>query len=202
MTWNPFKQKSGDEQAQTPIETDDSDQGKGRPTPKRKEAQSQNLRPLVPQDRQASAKAAKARIRERQNVEYEAMRTGDTAHMPKAERIAWRVYIRDYVDARFNLGEFFIPVAFGILICSMLVTLVYPALSVPLLILMYVYLIAVIVDVAIMWRKLRKKLLDKYGDVAVGKGSRSGTYAWSRAIQLRRWRMPKPRHPKRGVWPK
>ena len=36
--------------------------GKGRPTPKRKDAQAQNLRPLVPKDRDASRKAAKARI--------------------------------------------------------------------------------------------------------------------------------------------
>ena len=46
--------------------------GKGRPTPKRKDAQAQNLRPLVPKDREASRKAAKARMRERENAEYDA----------------------------------------------------------------------------------------------------------------------------------
>ena len=89
--------------------------GKGRPTPKRKDAQAQNLRPLVPKDREASRKAAKARMRERENAEYDAMQRGDINHMPKSERLPWRIYIRDYVDARFNLGEFFIPVAFIIL---------------------------------------------------------------------------------------
>ena len=79
--------------------------GKGRPTPKRKDAQAQNLRPLVPKDRDASRKAAKARIRERENAEYDAMQSGDINHMPKSERLPWRIYIRDYVDARFNLGE-------------------------------------------------------------------------------------------------
>ena len=88
--------------------------GKGRPTPKRKDAQAQNLRPLVPKDREASRKAAKARMRERENAEYDAMQKGDINHMPKSERLPWRIYIRDYVDARFNLGEFFIPVAFVI----------------------------------------------------------------------------------------
>ncbi len=33
------------------------------------------------------------------------MQKGDINHMPKAERLPWRIYIRDYVDARFNLGE-------------------------------------------------------------------------------------------------
>ena len=53
-----------------------------------------------------------------------------------------------------------------------------------------------------MWRKLKKKLIEKYGEASVAKGSRSASYAWSRAIQVRRWRLPKPRSPKRGNWPK
>ncbi len=53
--------------------------GKGRPT-KRKDAQAQNLRPLVPKDREASRKAAKARMRERENAEYDAMQSGDINH--------------------------------------------------------------------------------------------------------------------------
>lgn len=167
-----------------------------------KQAQARNLRPLVPPDRKASAKAAKERIRKREDEEYEAMRTGDINHMPKAERLPWRVYIRDYVDARRNLGEFFIPVAFVMLLGSILVTTIAPQLSVPMMILLYVYLIAVIIDVAVMWRKLKKKLIEKYGESSVAKGSRSASYAWSRAIQVRRWRLPKPRSPKRGNWPK
>ena len=62
--------------------------GKGRPTPKRKDAQAQNLRPLVPKDREASRKAAKARMRERENAEYDAMQKGDINHMPKSERFS------------------------------------------------------------------------------------------------------------------
>ena len=204
MTWNPFKKQ---DEAQVPVEESakaarpEPTAGKGHATPKRKDAQEQNLRPLVPKDRKASAKAAKARQREKENAEYEAMRTGDINHMPKAERLPWRMYIRDYVDARFNLGEFFIPVAFGILILSMVVTFFAPMLSLPLMLLLYVYLFAAIIDVVIMWRKLKKKLIEKFGERSVAKGMRSGSYAWSRAIQLRRWRLPKPKYPKRGHWP-
>ena len=204
MTWNPFKKK---EEAQVPVEqapkkAANPSEKKGRPTPKMKQAQAAGIRPLVPVDRKASAKAAKERIRKREDEEYEAMRTGDINHMPKAERLPWRVYIRDYVDARRNLGEFFIPVAFVMLLGSILVTTIAPQLSVPMMILLYVYLIAVIIDVAVMWRKLKKKLIEKYGEASVAKGSRSASYAWSRAIQVRRWRLPKPRSPKRGNWPK
>lgn len=192
-----------EETTQEPVETKvaETTSGKGHPTPKRKDAQAQNLRPLVPKDREASRKAAKARMRERENAEYDAMQKGDINHMPKAERLPWRIYIRDYVDARFNLGEFFIPVAFVILIGSIFVTYQWPALALPLMVLMYVYLFAVIIDVVIMWRKLKKKLIEKFGEQSVAKGMRSGSYAWSRAIQMRRWRLPKPRYLKRGHWP-
>ena len=106
MTWNPFKKK---EEAQAPVEqapkkAANPSEKKGRPTPKMKQAQAAGIRPLVPVDRKASAKAANARLREKENAEYEAMQKGDINHMPKAERLPWRIYIRDYVDARFNLG--------------------------------------------------------------------------------------------------
>lgn len=186
----------------------DEQGGKGRPTPKRKEAQAKNIRPLVPKDSAAQRKAAKQRMRERENREYEAMRTGDLQNMPKAERLPWRVYVRDYVDARFNIGEFFIPVALVILVLSVIVTAF--ARQIPysiqitliLMTLLYVYLFAIIIDVVVMWRKLKKLLIAKYGEQAVAKGMRTGSYAWSRAIQLRRWRLPKPRYKKRGHWPK
>ncbi len=124
------------------------------------------------------------------------MRTGDLQHMPKAERLPWRVYTRDYIDARFNIGEFFIPVALVILIASVILTAVYPNPVVTLILMtvLYVYLFAIVIDVVVMWRKLKKLLIAKYGEQSVAKGMRTGSYAWSRAIQLRRWRLPKPRY--------
>ena len=88
MTWNPFKKQ---EEAQVPVEEATKkaapNEKKGRPTPKMKQAQAAGIRPLVPVDRKASAKAAKARLREKENAEYEAMQKGDINHMPKAERL-------------------------------------------------------------------------------------------------------------------
>ena len=193
-----------DSASEQKVEAQSEQAGKGRPTPKRKEAQAQKLRPLVPKDSKEQRKRAKARIRERENIDYEAMRTGDLQHMPKAERLPWRVYTRDYIDARFNIGEFFIPVALVILIASVILTAVYPNPVVTLILMtvLYVYLFAIVIDVVVMWRKLKKLLIAKYGEQSVAKGMRTGSYAWSRAIQLRRWRLPKPRYKKRGHWPK
>ena len=66
------------------------------------------------------------------------------------------------------------------------VTYKWQALALPLMLLMYIYLFAVIIDIVIMWRKLKKKLIEKFGEQSVAKGMRSGSYAWSRAIQIRR----------------
>lgn len=203
MTWNPFKRKNdADNTTQISIDTETASEGKGRPTPKRKMAEAQNLHPIVPKDRKASRRMERNKLRARQDLEYQAMRDGDVNHMPKAERLTSRVYVRDYIDARWNVAEFFVPVAFLILIVSFLVSSFYPVLSVPLLILMYVYLIASIIDVAIMWRGLKRKLIAKFGESSVARGSRIATYAWSRSLQLRRWRMPRPSSKKRGNWPR
>ena len=164
MTWNPFAKKSvaneasvgassSKSAAESAPESAPKSREKNAPTPKRATAQAQNLRPLVPADRKASAKQARARIRERENVQYEAMRTGDLAHMPKVEQLPWRVYIRDYVDARFNIGEFFVPVAVVIMACLFALsqfTVVYIVLAV----LLYVYLFAAVIDMYIMWLSL------------------------------------------------
>ena len=212
MTWNPFAKKTANnEGASTPssqknvADAESSVATKSReknaPTPKRNAAQAQKLRPLVPADRKESAKRARARLRESENLQYNAMRTGDLAHMPKIEQLPWRVYIRDYVDARINIGEFFIPVAVLIMICLFALSkfvIVYFVFAVFL----YAYLFASVIDMFVMWRKLRKELIRRFGDVAVSRKSRSGMYAFSRAMQLRRWRLPKPSSAKRGNWPK
>lgn len=184
--------------AQTSAQT----ASKGRPTPKRKQAQQAGLRPLVPKDRKAAKKAEKAKYRAQQDREYEAMETGDVQHMPAAERIPWRVYVRDYVDARWNLGEWFMPVVLVALIASMIVQRWSQVAAFWLMIVIYIYLFAAIIDAAIMWHNLKKKLIAKYGDKAVAKGQRTGFYAWTRALQIRAWRLPKPRYKKRGNWPK
>ncbi|WEV71820.1 DUF3043 domain-containing protein [Bifidobacterium sp. ESL0790] len=206
MTWNPFNKDKKQEPAQEPIAESkpkqDAQAGKGRPTPKRKVAQDRNLHPLVPKDRKADAKANKKRVRAREDREYDAMRTGDLSHMPKSEQLPWRVYIRDYVDARFNIAEYFIPVVFGAMILGMLLAIKWPALYAPIIGFSYIYLIIAVVDIVVMWYTLKKKLIDKFGKKAVAKGSRSCSYAWGRAIQLRRWRVPKPTSKKRGNWPK
>lgn len=205
MTWNVFSKKKTSEETQESAPAKKG--GKGRPTPKRKDTQKGDLRPLVPtaEQRKARRKEEKQRMRARQDREYEAMETGDIDHMPRAERLPIRIYVRDYVDARINIAEFFVPVALVLMIVALIFAAVNPIVSNILTLVMYVYLIAAIVDLVIMWwapkNGLRNRLIAKYGQGAM-KAARCATYACSRSLQLRRWRIPKPRYDKRGKWPK
>ena len=207
MTWNPFSRKDRrdtEAEADQTASTEEA-RGKGRPTPKRKQAEARNLRPLVPKDRKASRKAAKARIRAREDAQYEAMRTGDLDHMPKSERLPWRIYIRNYVDARFNLLEWIFPAIILMFVATLLGMFVgpqhYATFTMVVTVLLYGYLIIALIDTWLMWRKLKRLLIDKFGERSVAKGSRSASYAWQRAMMVRRWRVPKPSQSKRGHWP-
>ena len=208
MTWNPFKKKTEAEPTQTASEAPERKGGKGRPTPKRRQAEAANLRPIVPADRKAANKAAKAKLRARQDAEYEAMQKGDIRNMPKAEQLPWRIYIRDYVDARWNVAEWFIPAAMVLMILSITVTSAFQNspyatyISLGMFVLMYGYIFVACIDLWLMWRRLKSKLVDKYGERVVAKGMRSCSYACSRAMQMRRFRMPRPRAAKRGEWPR
>jgi ABC-type bacteriocin/lantibiotic exporter with double-glycine peptidase domain len=109
-----------------------------------------------------------------------------------------RRYIRQYVDARWSLGELFLPVAIVMLLLNMLLTSVSPELAFLGLVVLYLFIIGMVVDVVIMWRKLRKKLAAKFGDAAQQRGLMM--YAVTRVFQIRRARLPKPQV-KHGDYP-
>ncbi|WP_435736222.1 DUF3043 domain-containing protein [Cellulosimicrobium sp. PMB13] len=170
--------------------------GKGRPTPKRKDSEAANKRPLVPNDRRAAAKSAREKQREMRDREYQAMQTGDERYLPPRDKGPVRRYVRDHVDARWNLGEFFLPIALVFIVMSLL-TAQNQGLAFVTVMALYVIVLLTIIDAFIMWRGLRKRLVRKFGEVPKG----TVMYAVMRAFQLRRARLPKPVHKKHGVYP-
>ena len=87
--------------------------GKGRPTPKRKDAEAANKRPLVPHRPQGRGEDRAGRQPQgaaRPRVPGDADRRR-ALHAAQGPRAGQRRYMRDDVDARWNLGEFFLPVA-------------------------------------------------------------------------------------------
>jgi hypothetical protein len=161
--------------------------GKGRPTPTRKEREAANKRPLVPGDRKLAAKEARAKMaeaREKARVGYAA---GDERFLPTRDRGAQKKYIRDYVDARFNVGEFLIPVMFAVILLTLIPS---PEVQTYALLVIWVFFLFALVDVLILGRIIRKRLAAKFGESKVERGVR--WYAAMRSLQLRVLRLPKP----------
>ena len=171
------------------VTPDGSGEGKGHPTPKRKQAEAANKRPLVPDDRKAAAKTARVAARTRRDLEFAAMKTGDERYLPAKDRGPVRRYIRDHIDARRNLGEFFLPMAAVALVANMAVAQSNARVALLVLSLLYAFVIAMMLDVVIMWFALKKRLVAKFGAAAIPRGATM--YAVLRVFQLRRSRLPK-----------
>lgn len=183
--------------------TTDQTVGKGRPTPKRKEAEAQRRKPLVPGDRKAAAKSARARSREIRDREFEAMKTGDEKNMPFRDRGPVKRFIRDFIDARWSFGEFFLPIAIVFVFLTAL-TNQNAAFALAILATLYGVILATVLQAWITSRKLRKALEAKFGDAGLAKGNLM--YGIMRSLQIRRSRLPRavvkrgehPTYPRKG----
>jgi hypothetical protein len=169
--------------------------GKGRPTPRRREAEAARKRPLVPEDRKAAAKAQRAALRAQRDREYKAMLTGDEANLPARDRGKVRRFVRDYVDARWNLGEFFLPFSL-VMVFAILLTGNSPTGALVTLSVLYLVVLITIIDGFILSRILNRRIQATFGEVPRG----VRMYGVIRAFQIRRSRLPRPQV-KRGEYP-
>ena len=180
---------------ETPEQTTARLQGKGAPTPTRREQEAARKRPLVPTDRKEAAKAARAHQADAREKARVGMAAGDERYLTARDRGPQRRYVRDYVDARFNIGEVLLP-----LVLIVFISYFFPELASILLLAVWVVFIAVAIDCLILGFLVRRKLAAKFGGMdRVERGVR--WYAAMRAIQLRVIRLPKPQV-KRFQYPK
>lgn len=177
--------------------TDRPTTGKGRPTPKRKEVEAARRRPLGSTDRKAAAKKQRAAARTAREREYQALQTGDERYLPARDKGPVKRWVRDYVDARRSLGEFFLPLSIGMLLATFLTANSVVAGLVTIVVL-YLIVAATIIDAFVLSRILKKRLARRFGEQNVPRGSLM--YGVLRAFQIRRTRLPKPQV-KRGEYP-
>lgn len=171
--------------------------GKGRPTPTRKEAEARNRRPIVVDDRKEAKRIARQKRNEAYDRQRMAMQTGDERYLPLRDKGPVRRYARDYVDARWSIAEFFMPLALVIIVVMMFVSRNL-VLANTLMIAMYALLLVAIVESAIAAQILRRKLVKKFGEEAIPRWT--AFYAFGRSFYWRRLRQPKPQV-KRGEFP-
>jgi len=160
---------------------------KGRPTPSRKDAESKRkVSTLAPVIGKEAKKREKVLARERRVAAREAYLRGDENALPLRDRGPVRRFVRDEVDGRRSIGEFFMPIIFVVLLLT--VGLPKEMALIPVM-LMYTVLLFAVVDGFFLSRKLKKQILQKFPD-ANTKGL--GMYGWLRSTQMRRLRAPKP----------
>jgi len=164
-----------------------TNESKGRPTPKRKDAESKrkvsSLAPVVTKDQKRASKALARQDRLAQRAAY---LRGEESALPSRDRGPARRYVRNYVDSRRSVGEYFLPIIFFVLVLTLfpIAALQYGAIA-----LMYAVLLVAVVDGIFLSRKIRKAIETNFPGTAT-KGL--GMYAWLRSTQMRRLRAPHP----------
>ena len=182
-----FGRKKQQDETPSPVQERPQREGaKNRPTPKRRDQEAARKRPLVQADRKSAKAADRAARRENAQKMREAMMTGDERHLPPRDKGPVRRFVRDAVDVRWNLGELLLPLMLAVLVLSLFAGTwaTYVFLGV------YVLILIAIVDVWLLWRRTKPKLLQRFGADTNLRGL--AMYLAMRAFQMRRTRMPKP----------
>lgn len=161
--------------------------GKGRPTPKRKVSEAKritsSLAPVVTKDQKRAAKLLSRQDRMTSRAAY---LRGEESALPARDRGPERRFVRNYVDARRSIGEYFLPIIFIVLILTLIPE---PAVQFGAIAIMYGVLMIAVVDGIFLSRKIRRLMGEKFPKSPT-KGL--GMYAWLRSTQMRRLRAPHP----------
>jgi hypothetical protein len=177
------------------LNTDSITSGKGHATPTRKEREAANLRPLVSGDRRASGKAARAKMAENRDRARVGMANGEEKYLQQRDRGPQRRFIRDYVDARFSVGEIMIPILVVIIVFTFIKN---DVLQLAATMGLWAFFIIAVIDCLVAGAIINRKLAAKFGADKLQRGNR--WYIAMRALQLRPMRLPKPQV-KRGAYP-
>ena len=178
---------------------------KNRPTPTRREREEERRRPLVVEDRKAAAKKAREQRyaeREKQRV---AMIKGDEGALPPRDAGPHRRLVRDVVDARFNISEWYLVLAIVAVVLVLgpqlmgVDEMTAARIQVYSTVVLWGTIILCAIDAFVLSRILRRRLKARFGDDFNPRGHVA--YGVMRSFQIRAWRLPKPKV-KRGQAPR
>jgi len=160
---------------------------KGKPTPKRKEAQAKlKVSPLSPTASKEAKKTLKAQARVRRLEARAAYMRGEESALPVKDKGPARRFVRNYVDERKSVTEYFLVFIMFILFLTVIPS---PAVQLGAIVLMYSAMLWVAIDGFLLSRRVKKLVAEKFPDQPT-KGL--GLYGWMRSTQLRRLRAPAP----------
>jgi hypothetical protein len=168
--------------------------GKGRPTPSRREAEGRKRGPAPPPPR--TQREALTRMRgskeERRNAATERrqrMLAGDERYLLPRDRGPVKAYVRDLVDSRRHLAGAFMPLALLVIVVILVPS---PLVQSYVSLVSTAMLLAIIVEGILLGRIVNRRVRERFPKASESAAS-LGFYAMTRATQLRRLRVPKPR---------
>lgn len=164
--------------------------GKGRPTPTRREAEAARKAALKkPRNRKEASAYRREKVRIERAKMQDAMKTGDDRYLPAADKGPVRRFARDFVDARWSVMEFALPVLLVISLLGVVFSAAFAWLPGLVNILFLVMIVAIAGDWFLLTSSLKRAVAAKFPNEPT-KGI--GFYAVRRTMQMRRWRLPKP----------
>jgi hypothetical protein len=184
-----------------PVRVAGGTAGKGRPTPKRRDAEGRRRgpAPAPPRTQREATKLARANRPDKEQRREQRMREaekrragiakGDDRYLPPRDRGPVRAYVRDLVDSRPHLLGLFMPLAL-LVVASAFVPV--PAVQRYMSMFSLVLLVVMVAEGTYLGLTLSRKAREKFPDEQVS-GLGTGWYAFTRATQPRRIRIPKPR---------
>ena len=165
--------------------------GKGRPTPSRREAEAARKKRLAaPRTRREAAMQQRQRMREQRARTRAAMSgTGDERYLLPRDQGPVRGFVRDYVDSRYTIGQLMLPLFFAVFALFYVQAEWASRASSSLFL---TVLVMLVLDSIRIRQGVRREIKRRFGaDAARG----TTFYALTRAWQMRRLRLPKPRVP-------
>jgi len=192
---------AGDDTMAEDSRTKSHTPGKGRPTPKRRDAEQRKRGPVAPPPRttreamkrargnKEERKALSAKRREIRTKQRERMMAGDEQYLMPRDRGPVKAYIRDLVDSKRNLLGLFMPLAVLIFVALLFPNPQVQSLTTLVCLLM---LVMMIFEGILTGRRITRLVRERHPKEPV-RGLSVGWYAFIRASQIRKLRVPKPR---------
>lgn len=168
--------------------------GKGRPTPSRREAEARKRGPAPPppkNQREALRRMRGNKTERRQDAakRRERMMAGDEKYLLPRDRGPVKAYVRDVVDSRRNIAGLFMPLA---LLVVLVILVPSPVVQQYVSLLSMAMLMMMLVEGVVLGRIVNRGVRARFPDAKTSPLG-LGFYALTRATQLRRLRVPKPR---------
>jgi hypothetical protein len=189
-----FRRRTPEDQTANPASTPAAStaagthpEGKGRPTPSRREAEkARKQRVKPPLTRREALRRERELARSERGRTRRAMATGDERHFLERDKGPVRRFLRDYVDSRRTLAEFFLPTILVVLLTSFVNS---PQVRLFSSLLWMVSMLLVIVDLTVLGIRVKREVRRRFPD-----DTRRGhvLYAIARSTQIRKLRLPKP----------